>query len=389
MESVTGLTPLGEESRVSKGLLSVAASVMEVQNVDWIRKDVGALVGRPVAADTEAVQIRGRLQIDSRRAYDVLSRELALLGYVPLLRKDGTADVLVALPGELPKQAGRNSVSVTLFVATVVSVLMVGAGYEGRLNLEQGFVSAGFLLSVLEGWPFAASLLGILLAHEMGHYAVARRFGVPASLPYFIPLPLSLLGTMGAVIQMKAPPRDRRALLILGAAGPLAGMVVAVPVLILGLMTSPVVVIQPLPGYFQEGNSILYASLKVLIFGQLLPSGNVDVLINSVALAGWAGMFVTALNLIPAGQLDGGHIAYAIFGRRARWLTWVVVGVLVALSVFWQGWLLWAGLVLLLGRVHSVPLDDITPLGPGERRLAALAAFVFVLVFIPIPLAFN
>ena len=148
----------------------------------------------------------------------------------------------------------------------------------------------------------------------------------------------------------------------------------------------------PIPqgqGFFQEGNSILYAGLKVMIFGQFLPSGGMDVFINSIALAGWAGLLVTALNLIPAGQLDGGHIAYALLGQRAKYLTWAVVGALLPLSLLWPGWLLWAGLVLFIGRVHSVPLDDVTPLGPVEKRIGALAILLFILVFIPIPLAFN
>jgi membrane-associated protease RseP (regulator of RpoE activity) len=388
MDSITGFTPPAEESLAARRLLDVVSSIMEIRSVEWMERGVSGIVGRPVAADMQALQVRGKLVIDSERAYDVLSRAFEQLGYVPLLRRNGRDDVVLGLPGELPKHAGRNRVAIGLFVATLFSVLMVGAGYEGALELDRGI--PGFLVSVLQGWPFALSLLGILMAHEMGHYVVARIYGVPASLPYFIPLPVTLLGTMGAVIQMKAPPRDRRALLLLGAAGPLAGVVVAVPVLILGLMTSG----EPMPipqgqGFFQEGNSILYASLKMMIFGQFLPSNGMDVFINSIALAGWAGLLVTALNLIPAGQLDGGHIAYALLGPRAKYLTWAVVGALLPLSLMWQGWLLWAGLVLFLGRVHSVPLDDVTPLGPAEKRIGALAIFLFVLVFVPIPLAFN
>lgn len=390
MESITRFSPPAEESLATRQLLDVVSSVMEIRSVEWIDKGVGALVGRPVAAGMQALQARGTLVIDSDRAYDVLNRAFEPLGYVPLLRRNGRDDVVLGLPGELPKRAGRNRVAVGLFIATLLSVLMVGALYERKLDVTEGLLSFEFLLSLLQGWPFALSLLSILMAHEMGHYLVARRFGIPASLPYFIPLPISLLGTMGAVIQMKAPPRDRRALLLLGAAGPLAGMVVAVPVLIIGLMTSgEPQVVRFMEGSFQEGNSILYASLKLMIFGQFLPSNGVDVFINSIALAGWAGLLVTALNLIPAGQLDGGHIAYALLGPRAKYLTWAVVGALLPLAFLWQGWLLWAGLVVFMGRVHSVPLDDVTPLGPMEKRIGALAIFLFILVFAPIPLAFN
>ena len=260
----------------------------------------------------------------------------------------------------------RPGVSIGLFAATVLSVFWVGSAYEGKTN-------------ILEGWPFAVSLLGILLAHEMGHYVVARHYGLPASLPYFIPLPLSLIGTMGAVIQMKAPAAKPPDTAAARGSWPSRRHGRGCACADHWVDDVPVAVIPPMAGFFQEGNSILYAGLKILIFGQFLPSGNVDVLINSVALAGWAGLLVTALNLIPAGQLDGGHIAYALLGRRARWLSWGVFGALLALSLYWQVWLLWAGLVLLLGRAHSVPLDDITPLGPdreanrgaGDSRLCA------------------
>lgn len=160
----------------------------------------------------------------------------------------------------------------------------------------------------------------------------------------------------------------------------------AIPVLLLGLSQSTVQAVNLSQGYFQEGNSILYALLKYLVFGRFLPSGNLDVMISPVAFAGWAGLLVTGMNLIPAGQLDGGHIAYALLGRRAAWLTWLVVAGLAALSFVWQGWVLWVALVLLLGRVHSVPLDDVSRLTSREKALAVLALIVFVLVFIPIPM---
>jgi membrane-associated protease RseP (regulator of RpoE activity) len=243
--------------------------------------------------------------------------------------------------------------------------------------------------TLFSGWPFAVSLLSILLAHEFGHYIMSRRLGVPASLPYFIPMPLSFLGTMGAVIQMKAPPHDRRALVAIAAAGPLAGLALALPLLVLGLKLSTVEIV-PLGGpYIQEGNSLLYAGLKILIFGRFLPANGLDVFLHPVALAGWTGLLVTALNLIPAGQLDGGHLAYALLGERARWLTWIVVAVLVGLSFLWNGWIIWAGLVFFLGRVHAVPMDDITRLRGHEKMLVVLLFVILALVFTPIPIDFR
>jgi membrane-associated protease RseP (regulator of RpoE activity) len=374
MDSAQEYVEAFDEPGEARALVDAASEVMEIRSARWAKGGLGGVVGRPLPPGDPALELRGRLLVDSDQAYERLSSRFKALGYVLLLRKDGGDHVAVGIPGELATSAGRTWVAVGLFCATLLSVLWVGAEYEGVPD------------NLLAGWPFALSLLGILLAHEMGHYLVARWQKVPASLPYFIPMPLSLLGTMGAVIQTKAPSRNRRSLLLLGAAGPLAGMVVALPVLFIGLSNSVVADFSRAPGSFQEGNSLLYLAAKLFQFHMVLPSGTQDVFISSVALAGWAGLLVTGLNLIPAGQLDGGHIAYALLGRRARWLNWIVVGVLLALSPLWQGWLLWAGLVLLLGRVHSVPLDDVTPLGGREKALALACLVLFVLVFIPVPL---
>lgn len=367
-----------EELPGVRGLVEAASSLMEVRALRWVDPEGMRRMG--IATRVPALELRGRLLVDSRWAYDLVSERFRALGYVLLLREEGGERVAFAVRGELPRRAGRNGVAGVLFGLTLLSVLWIGSLYEGGSGGPQ---------DLWMGVPFAASLLGILMAHEMGHFLVAKWQRVPASLPYFIPMPLSLIGTMGAVIQTTAPPRNRRALLLLGAGGPVAGMVVALPVLIIGLAASTVRAVPMDGSSFQEGNSLLYIGLKLLIFGRFLPSNGEDVFINSVALAGWAGMLVTALNLIPAGQLDGGHIAYAVLGRKARWLTWVVFAALLALSPLWEGWLLWAGLVLLLGRAHSVPLDDVTPLRAGERIIALVALIIFVLVFIPIPLVVH
>jgi membrane-associated protease RseP (regulator of RpoE activity) len=245
--------------------------------------------------------------------------------------------------------------------------------------------------NLLDGLPYAVSLLAILAAHELGHYITARRLGSPTSLPYFIPMPFGL-GTLGAVINMVAPPRNRRHLLAIAVAGPLSGLVVAVPVLFIGLKLSH---IQPLPagplpdgaGYIMEGNSVLYAAMKYAVFGQFLPSNGLDVFAHQVAFAGWVGLLVTGLNLIPAGQLDGGHVVYALFGERiANILLWAVLAGLVVLAFFWPGWVIWVLLIFFLGRVRAEPLDDLTQLTSRQRWLAIAAIAIFFLVFTPIPL---
>jgi membrane-associated protease RseP (regulator of RpoE activity) len=227
----------------------------------------------------------------------------------------------------------------------------------------------------------------ILGAHELGHYFAARYHKVPVTLPYFIPLPLPPIGTLGAFIRLKAPVKNKRALLDVGAAGPLAGLLFAIPILIYGLSISPVELL-PAGGYTLEGNSILYALAKMAVKGQILPNGTEDVFLSQIAWAGWVGLLVTGLNLIPVGQLDGGHIAYALFGKRARIFYWPVLITLIALVIFTRTymWALWAVLLFFLGRIYAEPLDDVTPLDSRRQVLAITSLVLFLLVFVPIPL---
>lgn len=354
------------------------------------------------------IRFRGRLRMDSVEAYALVSERFRPLGYTALFRHDSGAHAVLAVKGVIDPPASRIWVNYLLLGLTVLSVLFTGAVYfyEGRLPPS--------LIGWLQGWPFVLSMLGILLAHELGHYFAARYHKVAVTLPYFIPLPiLSPFGTMGAFIMLKSPPTNRRVLLDIGIAGPLAGFVVAVPVLIYGLMTSPVQPLTLLPGqgFSLEGNSIIYVLAKLAIFHQFLPVpasygnlpswlymlryyllgfpapvGGKDVLLNQVAWAGWAGLLVTGLNLIPAGQLDGGHALYVLVGQRARRLVPFIIVILVGLGFFWPGWFLWAGLIYFLGRTHAEPLDQITELDPRRKVLAVLALVLFLLVITPIPL---
>jgi membrane-associated protease RseP (regulator of RpoE activity) len=349
-------------------VVAAAAGVMTVEDVTE---------GVPPG---NSVRLRGRLLAPPDEAWQRLADRLRPLGRTPVLRKnqDGAGEEVLALPVTFAHARPRVGLALVLFVLTVLSCLFVGA------QMVEGLTGTNWRL--LDGLPFAASLLAILVAHEFGHYLTARRLGSPTSLPYFIPMPLGPFGTLGAFITMGVPPRNRRHLLAIGAAGPLAGLVLAVPLLWLGLTLSH---IQPLPvhGYQMEGNSLLYLGLKFLMFGRVLPSGGEDVFIHQVAFAGWAGLLVTALNLIPAGQLDGGHIAYALLGRRsARIVTWIVIAALAGLSFLWTGWVLWLALVLIFGRLQDMPLDDLTSLSGRQRAFAVAMLLVFLLVFVPVPL---
>lgn len=326
-----------------------------------------------------AVRLRGRLLMDSRQAYDLVAERFSRLGYTPLFRSEGETDVILAVQTAPRTTSSRPMVALTLLALTILSMLLAGANSD---VIE----SRGWLWGLLSGWPFAASLLAILLAHELGHYFAARYYGVPVSLPYFIPMPFNLLGTMGAFIRMKSPPKNRWQLVAISAAGPLAGFVVAVPVLLIGLFLSEV---GPLPsdgGYYLLGNSLLGLALQHLVFGQILAGGGEDIILHGVALAGWAGLLVTAFNLLPAGQLDGGHVAYALLGEKSRKLNWIVVLALLGLGFLWYGWVTWAALVFVFSRFVAAPLDDITPLGRQGTVVAVAVAVVLVLVFTPVPL---
>jgi hypothetical protein len=360
-----------------------------------------------------SVRFRGRLMFESTQAYALAAESFRPLGYTPLFRKEGDTHVVLAVAGTINPGPSRVWINYLMFGLTLLSVWYTGADYSNGCNPLPA-TAGDWLRYFVGGWPFVLTMLGILMAHEFGHYLAARYHKVAVTLPYFIPFPLSPFGTMGAFIQLKAPPTNRRVLLDIGIAGPLAGFAVAVPVLLFGLLTSPVSAIQPTPlcpvSSF-EGNSILYVAAKFLVFGKLLPApasfgglppllymlryyligqpapiGGTDVMLNSVAWAGWAGLLVTGLNLIPAGQLDGGHALYVLVGRNARRLVPVIIVVLVALGFIWTGWFLWAAIIYFQGRTFAEPLDQITELDPTRKLLAILALVIFVLVITPVPL---
>ncbi|MFC2064435.1 site-2 protease family protein [Chloroflexota bacterium] len=373
---------------------------------------------------------------DSAAAYDSLSKALEHYKLVPLFREEDGQQIIVLVPAAAKPKPSRISVNIVLFILTLLSVLFAGVmySYQGPLPEDPLEQILTLISNIWQGWPFAVSLLSILLAHEFGHYFMGRRHHTNVSLPYFIPFPTSFLGTMGAFINMKERPRNKRILMDIGIAGPLAGLIIAIPVLMLGIYLSDTSTLSNTIYPYREnqalacqaptiigdtytcpndnlleGNSLLYLGLKALGKGQLLPSppsmegspvvywlrffftgsplpfGGKDISLHPVAMAGWAGILVTFLNLIPAGQLDGGHVMYAIFGRKARKYLWIVLIPMILLGAIWSGWWLWAGLIYFLGRTQAEPLDQITELDPRRKKLAVLMLFIFILVFTPVP----
>lgn len=334
--------------------------------------------------------------------------------------------VQAAEPPRVEAASPRYWVNALLFALTVLTVFQVGAeswvvGNAVDLSwtaLLKGQTNPKWLL---QGWIFAVPLLSILLAHEFGHYIAARIHRVPASLPYFIPIPLPPFGTMGAIIRMRGRIASRNVLLDVGAAGPLAGMAVAIPVIVWGLLHSEV---HQVTGHgMQEGQCLLYSLLKWLTVGPI-PEGH-DVFLHPVALAGWTGLFVTMINLLPVGQLDGGHIAYALFGPKQNKLAALVHGGLLptlfavnvglnlarSLATNWGEiagqptmqalkvgalllagaatssafWLVWFVVLRFIGRAH--PPTEEGDLSPVRTLIAVASLVLFVLLFMPTPMS--
>lgn len=253
--------------------------------------------------------------------------------------------------------------------------------------LHLGLLLATVASTFLVGGPaYAATIMAILGAHEMGHYLLARRHGVAATLPFFIPLPLPPFGTMGAVIRMDSLGADRRQLFDIGVAGPVAGLVLAIPACIVGLALSKVVPLSALnkDAYLSLQSPLLFDGIARLLHGTI-PEGQ-DLLLHPIAFAGWAGLFITALNLLPIGQLDGGHITYALFSRRWSQRISIIAALLFAgLAIFHNhSYILMAALTFLF-RNHPPTADDSIPLTPGRRALGVALLVVLVLCFTPNP----
>jgi membrane-associated protease RseP (regulator of RpoE activity) len=292
-----------------------------------------------------------------------------------------------ALQLEPPRSAwlrwGRN---LALFLLTAASVFFVG-GLRAVDVPGQGTL---FAIDPWSGARLAIGLLAILLAHEMGHYLTARHYRVDVTLPFFIPFPVpgvSLVGTLGAFIRIRSPIPHRRALFDIGVAGPLAGFAVCLPVLWLGIREAT---IQPLAadaeGLFL-GEPLLFRWLTQVIHGSV-PADH-TLLMGPLGLAAWFGLLVTALNLMPIGQLDGGHVTYALLRDRAHAISRIASWVCIALVYFGPSWILWAILVRVLGRRHPPTLDDVAPIGRARVLVGLLSLVVFVVCFVPDPIVVS
>lgn len=248
---------------------------------------------------------------------------------------------------------------IVLFVLTIISTYLVGGAY------------------------YSIAIMMILLAHEMGHYFMSREYGIPTTLPFFIPFPFSPFGTFGAIIKMRGLVINKKALFDIGAAGPLAGFIVAVPCVLIGMKMSTVGVATSNAEYLRLGDPLLFKLLEWLI---VKPAPGQEIFLHPIGYAGWVGLFITALNLLPVGQLDGGHIIYSVFGEKSRWAYIGSIIVLIILTVLYNpGWLTLIIILLIFGMRHPQPFEAATPLDRKRKIMAGVMAVVFILSFTPAP----
>jgi membrane-associated protease RseP (regulator of RpoE activity) len=296
--------------------------------------------------------------------------------YTPLFVQEG--DQHIVQFGIFKKHDAKPKywLNVLLFVATILSTIFAGSLNSGGNPFRDPS-------ELLLGIPFSFSIMAILTCHELGHYFVSRKEGMITTLPYFIPMPLHFLGTFGAVIKMKSLVPSRKSLLKVGLSGPLAGFIVAIPICIIGVYLSEIKPAPETTGFLKLGDSLLFLIFTRSIHPSI-PQGY-DLFIHPVAFAGWIGLFVTSMNLIPIGQLDGGHVLFSLFLKRRRYLYIPIFGALVALGFLWPGWFFWILIAFFIARRDPIIQDTITPLTAREKAYAFVPLIILMLTFVPQP----
>lgn len=365
-----------------------SATLDDVRPLDFAPDAIREVMDVKVAAEESGVQIfRGRLLEPASIAYEKLKAAFANQA-VPLIQEDqqlGATIMVMPKPVEKEVMERRTHIWVNwlLFFATFLTTTWAGAAHQGvNLLSEPG--------RFVVGLPYSLGLLAILGVHELGHFFAARHHGMDVTPPYFIPVPFAL-GTFGAFIKMRSPSEDRRSLFDVAVAGPLAGLVVAIPALLIGLHQSTVV-----PGVFaasqgplsdtSPGSSILFAILAKIALGPALLQGGV-LRLSPLAFAGWLGLVITALNLLPIGQLDGGHTARAMFGTRiGRGISHIAMWALFLLALFvWPSLMPWAIIVFFLAGNSIPPMNDMTRLTPGRFWLGCVTFIILASILMPLP----
>lgn len=319
-------------------------------------------------------------KIDLESGFEELRKEMYSKGYIPILDYS-KGEYTITVVRKPPAVRRRTWLNLFFLAATAMTTVYAGtilwASYVGSAEL---FTLENILLGVVS---FALPLMLILGAHELSHFFMSRKYEVDASLPYFLPAPPPI-GTFGAFISMREPMPSKKALVDIGVAGPLGGLLVSIPIGIIGLMLNAGAT--PHPGIVPAGQMGINAPLLFEFMLSLVPLP-ADVTLHPTAFAAWVGIFVTAINLLPAGQLDGGHIARGLMGKNARYLSIATVLVLFFLGFFYYvGWLLFAFLIALLGLSHPAPLNDVSVIGTKRIVVGAVAIVVLFGSFVFVPL---
>jgi membrane-associated protease RseP (regulator of RpoE activity) len=313
----------------------------------------------------------------------------------PLLASDDAAGELLAPPPfawqPRPKFRDRVWLHVVLLALTIASTTFVGAdNYFGFIS-EYGAApirGLSFLRFFVHGFWYSATILAILGCHELGHYFACRYYDVDASLPFFIPFPLAITGTLGAFIRIREPIPTKRMLFDIGIAGPIAGFLVAVPALIVGVAMSHVARVPPNFAGWELGEPLLLKGVTKIFWGTIADGYSLNM--HPIAFAAWFGLLATALNLFPVGQLDGGHISYAVLGRRSTVVTFCTLLIAIVLAFFYSSWIVWTGLMVVMlymfGPHHPRVFDEHVPLDRTRLILALVAVAMFVVCFTPAPI---
>jgi membrane-associated protease RseP (regulator of RpoE activity) len=357
-------------------LKNVLADVMQISSYEF-HGDAG-------------ISLRGQLLRPAAQAAKDIKAYLAEAGYIGELQPNAGGHMLFVVPAPAPTaQQPQRTIDITPQMSLVAFILTaISVAFTGATNLAPP--NPTLLEAVQFGLLFMLATLAVLGAHEMGHFIVARMRGEKVTWPLFIPFPIVTIGgTMGAVIIQKTPYKNRRHLLEIGIAGPLAGFIIAVPLLLIGLaLTSPEtrpVVYDPNNAFL--GESLLTRTLGMMFFGDVYMSTAVTLSVHPFVLGAWFGLLVTGINLIPAGQLDGGHIAYALLGERARYVTYATIGGMILMTAFVSpSWGLWTLLLTLFARSHPPVDEPQTPLAAGHYLLAIAGFLLLLLTFVPRPL---
>jgi len=315
--------------------------------------------------------------------FESLRKELKTMSYIPLITKEKGEHLVHVVKSPRAKFSGP-WLNLILLVATIGTTIWAGATLWASVFNTGSFTESVNLAN--GALYFALPLMLILSIHEMGHYFAAKRHGVAASLPFFIPVPFTIFGTMGAFISIREPIPNKKALLDIGFAGPIAGFLVAIPVLCIGLILSGDMTGAVQGGTIQGGTMLIGTSVLFETFMAVFGLGGGGG-IHPLAFAGWVGFFVTAINLLPVGQLDGGHIARALLGEKSRWAGYGSIGAMLVLGLFFSStWLFFALLIMFMGIRHPPPLNEVTNLDKRRKAVGIAAALMLVLCFVPVPL---